>query len=124
MVSSKIDCSLFEKLQPPSDVFSIEDEQSEAELEKEEFERPKPKKRDRKPRDRYDSVYRSLLRRFRKYYNNSFDKVTNYKATKRRKNPTYFTDCISEYVSLTFPEQHSEELVFSLSNLIYPNFVS
>lgn len=123
MLSSKIDSSLFEKLKPTSDVFSIEDEQSEAELEQDVFEKPKPKKRSRRPRDRYDSVYRSLLRRFRKFFNNSFDKATNYKVTKRHKKPMYFLDCIADYVAMTFIEHYSEDLIFSLASLIYPNFL-
>lgn len=43
-------------------------------------------------RNRYDSVYRSLLRRFRKYYNISFDDLTRYKALKRYRKEEFFME--------------------------------
>mmetsp|Transcript_16581 Transcript_16581/g.14482 ORF Transcript_16581/g.14482 Transcript_16581/m.14482 type:complete len:105 (+) Transcript_16581:331-645(+) len=46
----------------------------------------------KKARYRYDSIYRSLLRKFRKFYNVNFDKETRYKALKRYRNPIFFME--------------------------------
>ncbi|CAI2366451.1 unnamed protein product [Moneuplotes crassus] len=76
----------------------------------------------RRIRNRYDSIYRSLLRRFRKFYNISFDRLTRYKSLKRyRKN--ILMKCISEYTATIFPEDKSNELLYSLANLIYPSML-
>lgn len=78
----------------------------------------KPKKR---IRDRYDSVYRSLLRRFRKFYNQDFDKSTRFKALKRYRGDEFFIQCVTDYATRIFNEVICEDLVYNLANLIYPN---
>jgi hypothetical protein len=74
-------------------------------------------------RERYEVVYRSLLRRFRKFFNQDFDKATRYKSLKRYRTNTYFIECVSKYVKKLFEERYSQKLVFSLSYLIYPNIL-
>lgn len=75
----------------------------------------------KRSRDRYDSVYRSILRRFRKFYNLEFDKTTRYKALKRYRESIFYMDWISEYTSMNFPTEKHDDLIFYLANLVYPN---
>lgn len=90
-------------------------------LENNEEEKITTNKEMKRSRDRYDSVYRSILRRFRKFYNLEFDKTTRYKALKRYRESIFYMDCISEYTSMNFHPSKHDELIFYLANLIYPN---
>lgn len=83
----------------------------------------KPTRKRRNNENRYDTLYRSLLRRFRKFFNLDFDRFTNYKSSKRNKPAGYFLECVSKYLQQVFPEYYSEDLLFHLSNLIYPNLL-
>lgn len=77
----------------------------------------------RRSRERYEVVYRTLLRRFRKFFNQQFDKKTRYKSLKRYRTNKYFIECVSQYVKDMFSERYSQKLVFSLAHLIYPNIL-
>ena len=77
----------------------------------------------RRNRERYEVVYRSLLRRFRKFYNHEFDSATRYKSLKRYRNNAYFIECVTQYVKKVFQQHYSQKLVFSLWNLIYPSIL-
>ena len=87
------------------------------------YQRKQNKKAAKRVRDRYDSVYRSLLRRFRKFYNINFDKATRYKALKRYRKPVFFMEWISTYITTIFVNNSEEQLLFDLANLIYPSLL-
>lgn len=109
----------------PSDIWVLEDEAWEIQTQNGDFLIPKtkPARKRRTNENRYDSLYRSLLRRFRKFFNLDFDRFTNYKSSKRSKPIGYFLEWVSKYLQQVFPEHYSEDLMFHLSNLIYPNIL-
>lgn len=74
-------------------------------------------------RERYEVIYRGLLRRFRKYYNIEFDSKTRFKSLKRYRKAWFFIECVSNYVKDVFKEHYSLKLIFSLCYLIYPNIL-
>lgn len=74
----------------------------------------------RRCRKRYEIVYRSILRKFRKFFNLEFDNATKYKSIKRYRKTSYFIECVSKYAKEAFLDNYSDNLVFSLCYLIYP----
>ena len=106
----------------PIELLKFEEETSTILVEKKSTQKS-PRKKTKRVRDRYDSMYRSLLRRFRKFYNVNIDSATRYKALKRYREPSFFIEWISSYVSSIFPNIQSDQLVFDLANLVYPSLL-
>lgn len=105
-------------------MLKMPDQEWDAESEADEFVKPAPiskSKSQKRVRDRYDSVYRSLLRRFRKFYNKDFDDKTRFKALKRYRNEGFFLEWVVQYANLMFPDRVTQDLIYNLANLIYPN---
>ena len=79
---------------------------------------PEPKPKRKRIRNRYDSTYRSLLRRYRKWYQKIFNAYTSYNFLKRRKPNSFFFECVRSFCQGHFGENCSETLLFTVSCLV------
>jgi hypothetical protein len=71
-------------------------------------------------RRRKDIVFKSLLRRCRKYFQGNFDEFWDYTKVKKRRNSGYFYEQVLKYVNENFENEGSSHVAFWMAALINP----
>lgn len=69
-------------------------------------------------RKRKDIVFKSLLRRCKKYFQNEFDHFWNYSKVKKRRAKNYFFENVWQYVDKTFGSSEADNLAFYFASFI------
>lgn len=69
-------------------------------------------------RRRKDIVFKSLLRRCRKHYQNEFNKFCSYSKVKKRRQDSFFFEQVINFIKVKYAYHQSDNLVFFMAALI------
>ncbi|CAI2364694.1 unnamed protein product [Moneuplotes crassus] len=112
--------SIYEDALCPSEITLNLNNQCSVDEEPTKFVMPMPKKK--KSENRYDTLYRSLLRKMRKWYQSSFRKNTDYEQRKKSYK-LVFLEVLGDFCNIFLKQPSNKNLVFTLANLINPRLI-